>query len=891
MGAYEYDDFLVKFSPHQGGGYTVRVRAPDGRTASETFQLPFTADELKSAVRTIGYTRSARDIGDVAVDPRLSAEQFGDRLAKALLEGPVGKLYIDARNTAVAAGRGVRMWLSLGKAPGLTSVPWEFLYLQPTFLASQRKTPIVRFLLTDAPVQPRHIETSVEMLGVIASPTDLPPLDVEEERKRVDDALAKVRETRDVKITWLDPATKRELRLALQKGDYHILHFVGHSGFTGDEEAAIQAVTGTGIDVEDPGGVIYLEDENHLKDPISDAQVANLLGDLNLRLVVLNSCEGARSSALDPFAGLAPSIVGLGIPAVLAMQFEISDKAAIAFADELYQSLLVRQEPIDVAVAEARKAVFNEVNETEWATPVLFLRNEDGRIFDFGPTAAVPLALTSDDKAAASADAGASSDAIAAFMAASDDIATDLGPGIDGQSNGPSTGPTTKPVRRGFFRSRIQMHWVAPLAGVAVLVLALGGVTLGQLAGGQGAAAPPPPTTALASPTAPATVEPSVGPGSSKAASSSPTASPPSAPPSFRPLTAADLVAGITPNDLRWIGPRLKSNMLAVAGGPTTDATNVSAVDLPQPGATASPATQGSNAEGVVDYDPAWDPQAGVLAFAREQDGRSWIRYVVPKTGLMPDGNADTGISVKDVQAKPGKGRYDHAPAWRGDRNLLFARAPSCPDGPGPGCREDIRLAKIGERRGDYFQPVTETALYSQAWGDVRNIAVDPRDDGRILVTGTNLSPSAPTPGFGVWLVFGTERRLLSGSETASRAIFASDGSIIAIETGSRPGWGPAILQWPSSGRGDPTRIDVATIVGAAGAALPADTEFASISLSPTGDGRFAVLATDRATNDAGGLPKIAILDREFNLIQAFDPVAPTPPDKPIWNVLTGLAW
>ncbi len=265
------------------------------------------------------------------------------------------------------------------------SVPWEFMYLQPTFLASQRRTPIVRFLQTDAPVQPRHIESSVEMLGVIASPTDLPALDVEEERKRVDDALAKVRQTREVNITWLDPATPKALRQALQHGDYHILHFVGHSGFTGDEAAAVQAVTGAGISVTDAGGVIYLENDDRTKAPISDAQLVNLLGDLNLRLVVLNSCEGARSNALDPFAGIATSIVGLGIPAVLAMQFEISDKAAIAFADELYQSLIVRQETIDVAVAEARKAVFTEVNETEWATPVLFLRNADGRIFDFGP--------------------------------------------------------------------------------------------------------------------------------------------------------------------------------------------------------------------------------------------------------------------------------------------------------------------------------------------------------------------------------------------------------------------------------------------------------------------------------------------------------------------------
>jgi hypothetical protein len=862
MARYEYDDFWVEFSPREGGDYDVTLRAPGGETASETFHLPFTADELTDAVRTIGYTRSRaaappspppapspagadadRDIGDVAVDPRLSAEQFGDRLTKALLEGDAGRLYVKSRNDAVARDRGVRLWLSLGKAPGLMSVPWEFLYLQPTFLASQRRTPIVRFLQTDAPIQPRHIDSSVEMLGVIASPTDLPPLDVEEERKRIDLALAKVRETRPVNITWLDPATPDALRRKLQEGDYHILHFVGHSGFTGDEKAAAEAVTGSGVSMSDAGGVIYLENDDRTKAPFTDTQLAMLLGDHNLRLVVLNSCEGARSNALDPFAGIATSIVGLGTPAVLAMQFEISDKAAIAFADELYQSLIVRQEPIDVAVAEARKAVFTGVNETEWATPVLFLRNADGKIFEFDP---VPPIV--DDH--------------------------------DGKTDQPSwfdkvLAPITDHLRTAA---------VAALAGAAVVAVLFGGVS--GLIGGGGASPSPSGSSGLASasPTA------SVAPKQSNPPSPTPTAPPPTGRPSFHPLTADDLVTGITAADLRWIGPRVKSNMLAVTGGPTTDATNVSAVGVPEPGTTASPATQGSNAVGVVDYDPAWDPRAGVLAFARLEDGQSEIRYVVPKTGLMPDGKADTGINVKDLQTGSREGRYDHAPAWRGDRNLLFARALACPNGPGPDCREDIRLATVGERRGDYFAPIKETTPYSRAWGDVRNIAVDPRDDGRILITGINRSSRSPIPEFGVWLVFGIDQRtLLPGSERATRAIFASDGSIVAIETGSRPGWGPTILQWTSSGRGDPTRIDVASIVGAT---LPADTEFASISLSPTGDGRFAVLATDPEAVRTGRPPTIAILDGAFNLLQVFEPVPPAPPDKPtVWSVLTGLAW
>ncbi len=383
MARYEYDDFWVEFSPRAGAGYDVAARAPGGETATSAFELPFTDDQLEQAVRTLGSTRAAttRDIGEVTAERKLTAEQLGGTLADALLAGQTGALYTAARSAAVARGRGVRLWLSLGDAPGLLSVPWEFLYLQPTFLASQRKTPIVRFLRTDAPVAPRRIEKDVRILGVVASPDDLAKLDVAAERQRVDTAVRKAQKGRKITIDWLESATPKALRLALQEGDYHILHFVGHSGYVEDSESA-----------DGGGGVIFLENEDRSKAPVSDSQLVNLLGDQDsLRLVVLNSCEGARTSVRDPFAGIATSIVALGIPAVVAMQFEISDDAAIAFAEELYASLIAREETIDVAVAEARKAVFTEINETEWATPVLFLRNQDGRLFDFVPVGVAAL--------------------------------------------------------------------------------------------------------------------------------------------------------------------------------------------------------------------------------------------------------------------------------------------------------------------------------------------------------------------------------------------------------------------------------------------------------------------------------------------------------------------
>jgi hypothetical protein len=328
--------------------------------------------------------------------------------------------------------------------------------------------------------------------------------------------------------------------------------------------------------------------------------------------------------------------------------------------------------------------------------------------------------------------------------------------------------------------------------------------------------------------------------------------------------------------------------MLAVSAGAAIDATNVSGVAVPAPGGTVLPASEGSNLAGVVDSDPAWDPHANVIAFARLQKGEQDIRYVVPGGGQKPDGTVDPGISVKDPISGSRAGRHDHAPVWRGDRNLLFARALGCL--PGPECAEDIRLATFEKRTGDFIVQVTGTTAYSRAWRDVRSIAVDPRDDDRILVTGINVSYRLG-PTFGVWLVSRNDedRELLPGSEKANRAIFAADGSIVAIE-GGRDGGGRTLLRWPVQGTlGDPTRLDVATIVGGT---LPPDTVLSSISLSPTGDGRFAVLATDREATSAGRPPRIAILDADLNLVQAFEAIPPeTDGSAVVWNVITGLAW
>jgi CHAT domain len=68
--------------------------------------------------------------------------------------------------------------------------------------------------------------------------------------------------------------------------------------------------------------------------------LAELLDDhYPLRLVFLNSCEGAKGSESDAFSSTAATLVRRGIPAVVAMQYEITDKAAIEFSRDFYEAV------------------------------------------------------------------------------------------------------------------------------------------------------------------------------------------------------------------------------------------------------------------------------------------------------------------------------------------------------------------------------------------------------------------------------------------------------------------------------------------------------------------------------------------------------------------------
>jgi hypothetical protein len=360
-------------------GYRARVLdAPSGQSTPVAFQLPFNDLELENFLLKIGHRRGMR--GGAAMEMTQKIKTFGGQLYQSLFHDELQTHLLRSLDWADSQNAGLRIRLRLSDAPELTDLPWEYLYdpMGNRFLCLSDRSPLVRFLDLPAPVRVLPIVGPLRLLVMIANPSDpdLDQLNVEQEWKNLTDALARLRADGRVEIERLDPPSLDAMQRELRRNHYHMLHFIGHGRF----------------DAQNNDGRLLLEDQYGQGRPTSGQTLGTLLYDhRHLRLAVLNACEGARTGRTDPFAGTAQSLIQQGIPAVVAMQFEISDRAAIAFSQTLYETIADGY-PVDAATAEARKAIYVQPNPIEWATPVLYLRAPDGRIFDVNPPAATATA-------------------------------------------------------------------------------------------------------------------------------------------------------------------------------------------------------------------------------------------------------------------------------------------------------------------------------------------------------------------------------------------------------------------------------------------------------------------------------------------------------------------
>lgn len=374
-----YDEVQLRLTPGPDGVYNCTISAPGGRSQAGTFALPFSDAEVENFRLKVDPSR-ARVRGAGLASPQLKlAREFGTQLYSALVEdAAIRDLLVSSRRRAEDEQRALRLTLSLSGAPDLMQVPWEFLYAERSFLAQSIWSPVVRYMDIENRVRPLKVDLPLRILGMVSAPNEptLAPLDTEREMRQLEDALAGLIESGSVELRWLAGSTMRDLQREVAHGeDFHVFHFIGH---------------GT---CEDGEGYLVLTDEHGAAEYVSGDRLGQMLTDRRtLRLAVLNACEAAATAPTDPLAGVATGLVAKAVPAVIGMQFAITDAAAITFAEEFYAAL-ARGFPVDMATTEARRAISAEDN-VQWATPVLFMRVADGRLFDLPDAPEPDLART-----------------------------------------------------------------------------------------------------------------------------------------------------------------------------------------------------------------------------------------------------------------------------------------------------------------------------------------------------------------------------------------------------------------------------------------------------------------------------------------------------------------
>lgn len=362
----EYDNFEIEIDPVAGLEYEVSVRSPAGE-ARQTMHFPYDKLALESRLKDlqIALLRSGGKRRRMVSREERAVQSFGLDLFNALIANEVRSRYDTSQNLVGQNDRGLRLILRIQDAT-LAALPWEFMYdsRKGEYVSLSRNTPIVRYPEHPHPVQALRVKPPLNILCMAVSPDDLDRLDIDREKHRLEDAVKGL--DRFVTLTWLENNTWQHLQETMRRGPWHIFHFIGHGAFNERMEE----------------GTVALADETGRAFELSATKLARLLDHRHLKLVVLNACESGRASAGDIFSSTASILVRSGIPAVLAMQYEITDSAAIEFSRSFYGAV-AQGFPLEAAVVEARKAISIAVNNSvEWGTPVLFLRSADGRLFD-----------------------------------------------------------------------------------------------------------------------------------------------------------------------------------------------------------------------------------------------------------------------------------------------------------------------------------------------------------------------------------------------------------------------------------------------------------------------------------------------------------------------------
>ena len=159
------------------------------------------------------------------------------------------------------------------------------------------------------------------------------------------------------------------LARSLRDARRDVFHFIGHGG----------------VDAEGRVRLRFSNEDASQESHDLDIEVfASAFQGRGVRLALLNACYGASTSAYSDssLSGAGPYLLRTGVPAVIAMRYEIDDDDARLFAVEFYREL-VKSGRVDKAVAWARQqmAMTSGDRFQAFVTPVFYLAEGLARLF------------------------------------------------------------------------------------------------------------------------------------------------------------------------------------------------------------------------------------------------------------------------------------------------------------------------------------------------------------------------------------------------------------------------------------------------------------------------------------------------------------------------------
>ena len=317
---------------------------------------------------------------------------YGQRLINSLFAQPaIQEALASARGSAQDRCLRLRLFIGPGAPPELHALWWETLcdpQDSSSFLIARKDILFSRYLNNFdwqlVRLRPRPL-TGLRALVMIANPSDvtdcspedrlLAPLDVKAELEQAKANLGSIPVTG---VISPGSATLPNLSAHLSK-DYDILYLICH-----------------GVFLEGHKPWLWLENETGRTQKVAYRDLLNVLRELGQegpRLVVLVSPQSTSSSAeahsddKGALAALGSRLLQAGVPAVLAMQHNVTMQTVTQFMPVFFRELQ-EDGQIDQAMAKARSQV---QGRPDWWVPVLMVRLKSGRIWykpGFQPEAA-----------------------------------------------------------------------------------------------------------------------------------------------------------------------------------------------------------------------------------------------------------------------------------------------------------------------------------------------------------------------------------------------------------------------------------------------------------------------------------------------------------------------